>query len=188
MKLESKAKRISAVLTLKGMDDPADVMAVKGCILEFLKEEDAQRYAFILHDCDINAEGEEKTPHIHLYAEFTASGRRLGTYLNLLASYTLLNPLAISVEKATDPEAVIQYLIHKNAPEKYQYPVEQVITNIPKDELEMIMSHEDTAFTVDYIQSVWNDTKPFKADFIRIIGLERYRLYRNVIKDILSWR
>lgn len=188
MKLETKAKRISAVVTLGGIEDPNDIFEVKGKILDFLKGEQAQRYAYILHDCDINAEGEEKTPHIHIYAEFTASGRRLGTYLNLLQSYTGLNPLSISIEKATDPEAVIQYLVHKNAPEKFQYPVEQVITNIPKEELDMIMSHEDTAFTVDYIQSVWNDTKPFKSDFIRIIGLERYRMYRNVIKDILSWR
>lgn len=188
MKLETKAKRISAVITLKGMDDPADIMAVKGCLLDFVKEQDAVRYAFILHDRDVTEDGEEKSPHIHLYAEFRNSGRRLGTWLNEIANYTVLNPLAVSIDKANDPEAVIQYLIHKNAPEKYQYPVDELITNIPKDEIEMIMSRESTAFTVDYILSTWKQCQPFKADFIRVIGLERYRLYRNVIKDILGWR
>lgn len=188
MKLETKAKRISAVISLDGYDDPDAIFSIKGKILDWLHEEKATRFAYILHDADNRDDGTPKLPHIHIYAEFPCSGRRLGTYLNLMAGSLGINPFAISIERANDPEEVIKYLIHKNAPEKYQYSADEVITNIPKDEFDMIINSESVAFTVDYVIDTWKTCGGVMRDFIRIIGIERYRMYRPVIYDILGLR
>ena len=171
MKLETKSKTIFAVVTLGGHDDDsAYFFEMAQSIYKVMDEIGAVRYAFILHDRDYHEDGTLKTPHFHIYAETNASGKRLGTYLNEIAKGLGVNTLAVSIDKPTDKEACIQYLIHKNAPEKVQYNLEEVRTNIPMDELKAIMEHETTAWSVDYIREVWTTTEGNKWKFIKVIA------------------
>lgn len=182
MKLETKSKRISAVVSLKDYKGLDLWQGLKTAMDEI----GAVRYAYILHSKDLKEDGTPKTPHIHIYAETTASGKRLGTYLNEIARCLGVSTLAVSVEKPNDPEACIQYLIHKNAPEKHQYELKAVHSNIPFEELETIMEREVTAWSVDYIRAVWLQCRPCKWKFIKEIGIERYRLYSRVIMAVLD--
>lgn len=187
MKLETKSKTIFAVVTLSGHDgDDGYFFEITNDLYKVMDEIGAVRYAFILHNKDFHEDGTRKTPHFHIYAETTASGKRLGTYLNTISKGLGVSTLAVSIDKPTDKEACIQYLIHKNAPEKTQYDITSIRTNIPFDELKAIMEHEVTAWSVDYIREVWQNCFHCKWKFIKEIGLERFRLYHTAIKAVLE--
>lgn len=77
-------------------------------------------YAVILHDKDITEEGEPKKPHYHVILdynnphEFSAISNKFeGAHIENIKSF----------------ENAIQYLTHKNNPEKYQYRFEDIKTN-----------------------------------------------------------
>ena len=81
----------------------------------------AEFYAFILHDKDINdLTGESKRPHIHIYVKTYNRTRRL-TYLKLLSRNLEIDPNRITIINADNEILRIQYMIHKNNPDKYQY-------------------------------------------------------------------
>lgn len=184
MNLETKSKRVSLVISLKGMEQ-CDILEMDRNLYEVLTEGDYTRFAFILHDRDTLDSGEVKTPHFHIYIE-SGSTARLGTYLNRMAKELKVNPLAISIQKVSEPESVIQYLIHKNAPDKFQYPRDEIRTNLDKDTLDLILDTESIAWNVDYLVHVIKECEGCVYLIIKTIGLERYRQYRKVIMDLMG--
>lgn len=101
-------------------------------------------YAYILHDEDIWTEldkveyekkhkdkefpykvGDKKKPHIHL---LISKEERQNIQLGLAAR--LLNIPSNYVEKVYERNGAFQYLTHVNYPEKHQYNIEDIVTNI----------------------------------------------------------
>jgi len=76
-------------------------------------------YAYILHDKD-----EGVKPHYHFYIEFP-SPRSFPSVADDLE--IPINQL----QKVISKKGILQYLIHKNEPEKFQYPIESIETNLP---------------------------------------------------------
>lgn len=76
-------------------------------------------YAMILHDKDVNEDGEILKPHYHVVLLFknaiwnTALAKELQIELNY-------------IQQIRNEEAALQYLIHWNEPKKYQYAVDCV--------------------------------------------------------------
>ena len=124
MALSDKTKRIVAIVSLgdfvdaDGNLDPSFVMDFKGRILKALGDIRANEYAFILHDLDLKEDGTFKLPHFHIWAECGAASR-ISTYINKLAKSLGVNPLAVSCQPSVSNEGSIQYLIHKNDPDKH---------------------------------------------------------------------
>jgi len=81
-------------------------------------------WAYILHDKDTNEDGTLKEPHWHIEMRLTR-GRRLSD----IASWFGLPVKYIQTSKSGKFEPMLQYLIHENAPEKYQYKEEEVTAN-----------------------------------------------------------
>lgn len=101
------------------------------------------KFYYILHDKDTYSEtdydrffsdnnraptwkiGDLKKPHYHLigYSDSPLLLGRAATKFGVPSNY---------VQKVTNTKKAIQYLIHLNNPEKYQYQKEEVITNDPK--------------------------------------------------------
>lgn len=78
-------------------------------------------YAYILHDKDINEDGNTKAPHFHLYIR----------YSNALTLNSMSNKFdGAHIEKPNNREYCLQYLIHRNNPEKFKYNSDDVISNI----------------------------------------------------------
>ena len=78
-------------------------------------------YAYILHDKDINEDGNTKAPHFHLYIR----------YSNALTLNSMSNKFdGAHIEKPNNKEYCLQYLIHRNDPEKFKYNSDNVISNI----------------------------------------------------------
>lgn len=77
-------------------------------------------YAYILHDKDIDINGEIKKQHYHLFLKF--QNPRFFKSIRLLFKGAHIEP-CISID------ASINYLIHNGKPDKYQYDQREIITN-----------------------------------------------------------
>ena len=84
--------------------------------------------ATIIHDKDITDNGEPKTIHMHAYIE-TNEKHTKKQFLDMISELLKIDREKISVEGTKSNVLMLQYLTHKNHPNKAQYEVEQILTN-----------------------------------------------------------
>lgn len=178
--LDTKAKKVACIVNPpEGSDTfPPDFYV---SLNEWLIE-NTDVYAYILHDLDITDEGEQKRHHIHIYFEGKTC-RRLLANLNGLADALKYDPQQISIEKATSIEGCVQYMLHKNNPEKYQYDKRDIITSLKGDQLDAILSREGANVSLSaFITAISLSNN--KVQLIEHIGLDVYMDYRLVLLDL----
>ena len=83
-----------------------------------------KEWAYIIHDKDVKANGEPKGAHIHLYLNFGKGG----TNFERVAKWFKDEPQYVNKVHGRKSD-VLLYLTHRNAPEKYQYKDDEVISN-----------------------------------------------------------
>ena len=83
-----------------------------------------KEWAYILHDKDTNPDGTPKKAHYHIYLNFGTSQD-----IELVCSWFQL-PLNQAEKIKGRKKDILKYLIHKNAPTKYQYDINDIKTNI----------------------------------------------------------
>ena len=129
----------------------------KNMIAAYLKEY-AIDYAFIEHEKDIEpVTGLVEGVHYHIVYNAKDKRMRLATILNNVVSYFgFKDSNGIEIEKYTSFELSIQYLIHKNNPEKTQHKPEEIISNIDKDLLNTYLTCDMEVLSFDYIYSLCN--------------------------------
>lgn len=181
--LATMTNKICGILSLNQIDE-FDYMAFQDLYeaLDRYFRANSKQYAFILHDLDVLPGGEYKTKHIHFVATMVKR-KRLGTYLNDISEETGLNPFAITISKYTSFEASFQYLVHRNDTDKVQYAPYMVHTNMPKDEVKVLLAEEATALDLERLGEVIAKSET-KTEVCKKIGLYYYRLYRGVINDL----
>lgn len=81
-------------------------------------------FAYILHDKDVDENGELKKPHIHWVGRLKAA-----RYLSALADD--LGVAENMIERCRSFDAFIRYLTHIDDPDKFHYPLEAVISTFP---------------------------------------------------------
>jgi hypothetical protein len=84
-----------------------------------------KHYAYILHDKDVDELGEPVAPHWHIYLSFGG----ISQDSDMVAGWFGVPTNCVEKIKHTRKKA-LQYQIHKNAPEKYQYDINEVSTNL----------------------------------------------------------
>lgn len=178
MGLEQRTKKVTGIVSLKGVEYPS----VRPLLENYLSSS-CHEYAFIYHGCDTLEDGQLKTPHIHFVANMKMV-KRLSTILGEIAQVLGVSTLAVTISKYESFSACVQYLIHKNNPDKFQYPKSEIVTNIEASELDAFME-DDEKFDTDALIKVVMSS-PDRLSMIRTLGLGRYKLYRNVIGDIES--
>lgn len=143
-------------------------------------------YSYIKHEHDINGYGEVEGLHYHLVLVYKERSR-LVTFLNRIADhFGFANSDGIEIGKTISTTNSIQYLIHKNNPEKTQHKVEEIVTSYPIEELKTIIdSQSDTSVTFEYIYKLIMD-RPSKLYLIQCLGINTYKNYRSVILDMIE--
>lgn len=179
MNLQTMTKNINLIITSNNID-----LRLMHDIIEDLKRR-TDIYALILHDKDIKDTGERKTKHLHIVYQLSKR-TRLGTEIRYLSKQFAININAISIEKMNNFVGSLQYLIHKNEPNKYQYRYSDIYTNIEPKELNLYLEMEVKAFSWEYLKEVLQECENV-IEVIDKIGLNYYRLYRGVIADIKKW-
>lgn len=83
-----------------------------------------KEWAYIIHDKDVDKNGNLKEPHIHLYLNFGKSGASFET----VAKWFKDEPQYVCKVKGRKGD-MLMYLTHQNAPDKYQYDIKSVVSN-----------------------------------------------------------
>lgn len=143
----------------------------------------SRRYAFIIHNRDKKEDGNIKTMHIHL-AVIMPYRIRKSTLLNELSFALQVPKECISIEECRRFTQLIQYLVHKNQPEKTQYSIAEIVSNYDKGELTLLFnSEEEQRLTPqELIEKVIKYSK--KSQLLIDIGLDNYKRYVHVINSI----
>lgn len=156
-------------------------------------------YASILHDKDVTEDGELKKPHWHVLLRFKNSrwSTALCKELGIKENY---------IEEVKKFNNALQYLIHYNDPDKYQYKIEDVkgnlaiklkdiINNIEKSEGEKVVelleyiTQRDKPMSVTELASYcakngyWSEFRRSGSIFCKILEEHNYRFIQNNRKD-----
>ena len=178
-KLDTKTKYVC--LVIRKPSYPNDML---GKLRQYCNE-NCSRYFFIEHLQDINGYGEIEGKHYHLVLVYNVA-KRLSTYLNELCEFFWFKDAnGLEISKTVSETKSVQYLLHKNNPEKTQHTVDEIVTSLPSSELQIILDSEsDDAVTFETVFKLCKESNGNKLYLIRCLGLVTYKNYRNVILDI----
>uniref|UniRef100_A0AAU8B7J5 Replication protein n=1 Tax=Dulem virus 75 TaxID=3145786 RepID=A0AAU8B7J5_9VIRU len=139
-----------------------------------IKNVSAQRWAYILHDKDIEKDGSLKKAHYHILLEFV-NPRSVSSVAKMLGIAENMVEIVYSVEGSR------LYLTHANAPDKTQYDVSEVVANYDLENVDKPLS-----FLALYDMCEKNET--FK-DFIEEISTYRIPQSLSTFNMLVSiWR
>lgn len=125
--------RVSKVNSTTGGELNYTSEDIKLMVEQVLERYPGTRFAYIFHDKDTSADG-PVPEHWHIVFKF--SGHARFNSLKEVFPYGM-------IQTAKSLNASIQYLIHKNAPEKFQYQVSEIITNFSESKLEELLTEKD---------------------------------------------
>lgn len=114
-------------------------------------KENFYKYAYILHDKDVDSEGNPLQNHVHIVCTFKQNK-------------SIKNVLKIFPEEqnsfvlpSTDRYGDFDYLTHANAQEKYQYNSSEVITN----DLKFFRPKQEAINNAEFLNDILNSTKTY---------------------------
>jgi hypothetical protein len=120
------------------------------------------KWAYIVHDKDINTTtGEYIKPHIHFYIEFLNP-----RYLSAVAKELELPEHML--ENVINKKGILEYLTHKNQPDKFQYNTKNVKSNF---------EFEKETQPVDVINEYYDYMKVRKGLMTSFEFLDNYKVY-----------
>lgn len=150
----------------------------------------ADEYAYIIHKGDIDCTtGVVESTHLHCVYNLSNNNKRdrLSTTLNKLCKTMHYDSgIGIQIEQYDSFEGCLQYLTHKNNPEKTQHNKSEIVTNLDNDTFELYYNVDlKNVFSYERVLScVLSSTN--KLDLIRSLWgyYSKNSTYRNVINDI----
>lgn len=147
---------------------------------------DLKYLAVIKHDRDEDEYHNAKTLHYHVVLALN-SRYRIGTIIDkLMDSIKGLNENQISIDKCSSLSAQSRYLIHLDDRDKYQYDDNDIVTN-SRDTLDYFLKEIVSINDMNDLIAVVT-RYPCLFDLMRVLGIDNYKKYRNIIKDIREWR
>ena len=106
-------------LVIDRLDKLNNIEVTPSMLKGYLDEEDyIEYYAFILHDRDVNDEGEIKTPHYHVVLKCNTRYAK-DTVITDFAKSLKLNRVCVKCKAYHDIYGAVQYLIHQNDTDIY---------------------------------------------------------------------
>lgn len=143
-------------------------------------------YSYIYHTIKENDDNVNEN-HIHCVIYFKQSVKRFTTMRNIFCG------AHIELSNKQRYHRCIQYLIHKNDINKYQYPFESIITNIPIPILADILTGNGYEFELfdctkleEYIIDCLDSNTTNIYYFIKRFGIDTIKPYYFIIKDLLN--
>lgn len=180
-KLDNMSKRIRCVIDTNKDENGNDIgfaYSLSSIYDELCK--DGYLFAYIMHDKDFDDKGVIKRKHLHLVLE-CPTRRRVSFYIKHLALMFGVERSQVQVEVSNNFDWDIQYLIHKNNPDKYSYDESEIVTNMSRSELEerlLTVVHKE--ITAKYIFETVKACKT-KSQVIFRLGLGNANIYKSII-------
>ena len=145
-----------------------------------------ERYAFIEHENHVKVDTcEIEGVHYHIVGDFIGSKVALSTRLNTLAKFFGFDNLnGIEIEQYRTFEGALQYLTHKNQPDKTQVDVSKIHHNLSENDFNILYNADiGNVITFDLLFASCVNANNI-IDVIKDIGIGNYRTWRQVIWDI----
>lgn len=184
--LTTQTKKIRAVINPPtGMTKEDFVNIFRTTLKDFL-DSSGYLYFAIVHDMDYDDKGKKKTLHAHIVIN-SPKRMRVMTFIYRLSDALSWPENTISAMGYDDIATSVQYLIHKNNPEKWRYECEEIMTNCPTQTFNDLLASDivevDARELCRLIDEGYSD-----RDIAYRIGLGSYSVYRNAIRDFRKCR
>ena len=184
-KLDSMSKRIRCVIDTNKDKDGNDLGF--GYAMEDIYDElckDGYMFAYIFHDKDTDKDGCLKRRHLHLVLE-CPTRRRVSYYIKHLAIMFGVERTQVQVEVSNNYDWDIQYLLHKNNPDKYQYCFDDIKTNMPLSELqERLLTVVHKEVTAKVIFDIVKSCKT-RSMVVFKLGLGNANIYKAIVDTFI---
>ena len=183
--LDTMTKSFNVVLNVPNKLDVSNFEKRLQNLYDFF-DRNCIKYACIRHDLDTDKDNILKTIHYHLVIA-RSTRTRISTMLYTIADclgysdMDLLN--TIQVDKCDSIPLSIQYLVHKNNADKYQYDRNDIASNYTVKEIDDFFQFENTEITTRYLYDLVRQGKN-DIEIMFIIGVGRYHLFKGAINDI----
>lgn len=147
---------------------------------QILLYNNADFVATIIHDKDTLETGELKTTHLHAFIELKEKATKK-QFLAELSEYLGIDTHLISLEGSNSAYLGVQYLTHKNQPNKYPYDTSLVKT----DNRDLYEQRLNNVY-IDPQQKIFNAMKEAKTmtEFVDMTDIGTAQKFRSLFKDI----
>lgn len=181
--LSLKAKRVSVVINVPTNVNFEDFLADFYEGLRLLNW-GGNVYYSIIHDKDLNDDGDLKIVHAHLVCCSDYS-LMLKSWLSFLGNVFKVPLNCISLQPVKDFERALQYLVHANDNDKYQYSINDVLSN-DFDFFKFVANKEvrtnyDEASICDFINA---NPRVTMATLVKMFGMSFVSRNRWLINDL----
>lgn len=136
--------------------------------------------ATIIHDRDVNEDGTAKLPHLHAFVE-TLEETTLSHRLKEVCEITGATKEQVSIDTSNSDFLQVQYLTHKNQPQKAQYPYEDIETNKPEELHQRY--YQEYQEPVDPIKEALLSSQTL-LQLVQTIGYQKANQLRGLFKDL----
>lgn len=145
-------------------------------------------YYAIVHDKDTDLQGALIRSHLHLVL-VSSKTLRVKQIIGIIADNFSTNDENIQVQEVVSLAGSIQYLLHMNNKEKYQYDKSNVLTN-DTDNLEgyLIENASIDKVTTKGLLDMVLVQEYNRLDLIQAIGIGAYTHYHKVIDELYEYR
>lgn len=142
------------------------------------------KYCYILHDKDKMATGVCKTAHFHIFLQFNKN-----TDVKTVAKAFDIKENYVKKIMAGSYNAAIPYLIHANAPDKFQYDVEEVKANFDyKKAIENYKNKTNGTKRLDEIKEQIESGIIREYNVNDYVTMEEYAKYKIIIERCLEYQ
>ena len=148
-----------------------------------LKSVDFCFVATIIHDKDFKDNGEARKSHAHAFFELEDT-KTLKQTLTLLKTALNCNEEQLSLEPTNSDILGVQYLTHKNQPQKAQYDFEKIKTN--NNELLIARyskTYQKPQSEEELLKEAFENSKTL-WDFTQKVGFQQANKYRSMFNQI----
>lgn len=157
---------------------------IKRMVESFCDRYSGAKYAYICHDKDTTPDGAAPT-HYHIFFKFKSPVHF--PYIKEAFPYG-------DIERVRSANACVQYLIHKNNPEKAQYSKDAIFTNMAQDEFDALFINNKKVQRVneaDELEEILQDIADYKIrrfNMSEYISVQMYSKYRTRIENAFRYR
>lgn len=142
------------------------------------------KYCYIIHDKDKMANGFCKPAHYHIFLQFNKN-----TDIKTVAKTFDIKENYVKKIMAGSYNAAIPYLIHANAPDKFQYDVEEVKANFDyKKAIENYKNKTNGTKRLDEIKEQIESGIIREYNVNDYVTMEEYAKYKTIIERCLEYQ
>lgn len=146
-----------------------------GILSVIFQYKSTKKYFFILHDQDLDEDGNLKKPHYHVYQNFGKASIKIES----VAKWFGIQENYVERVKGRMVD-VIRYYTHEKEPEKHQYSYDDITANF--DIMAVLEEESEKVDKADLIERCSNGTIT-RRNFYQFIDAQTYVKYQKTIES-----